>query len=139
MRYLQCVLLAVAVAFVVVPFPSGWSAAQETVPDTDGDGYADDNDICPHDAQNNCKAAELCQELENGIGSSEQKASDQGWATFVLGLIGLALGAISLGLSVVVFLYGMLHYAHGKHHEKRAKKLREAMDKAGCNDKLGWR
>lgn len=62
-RKLSVFLLVIPLLF----YPSIQANQGNTLPDQDGDGIADFNDICPADPENKCEAAEECLKLMQGI------------------------------------------------------------------------
>lgn len=127
-------MLGLALALLIVPI-----SASNTLPNSDGDKYADDNDICPNDPNNECADAKVCQELDSSIKSWETAANEMNWASFILGIIGVLGGLACSGLGAVYgiiilinCLYSMV-YCPGQ-----IDKLEDEMEDFGCYDKLGW-
>ncbi|MXX95565.1 MAG: hypothetical protein F4039_07760 [Gammaproteobacteria bacterium] len=113
-----------------------------TLPDSDSDGIADDNDICPKDSSNQCDAARFCSQLKKAVDKTSGAATIWTWVTLILGIIALALSLLGGPLGGAVGIYVGIHavaqsiVAIGISINQ--SRLRDSYEESGCTKLLGW-
>ena len=136
MKSLRWSLLSFAVAFLLLPIGSGNAIhASGTLSDSDNDGIADENDICPTDASNSCAEAQFCQRVKDERDLYEGGASKLNWLSFIAALLAIVLAIPSAGASLFAGLYSLVSGLMGLFAGSQIDKL---LEDSGCNDKLGW-
>lgn len=121
MKSIMYVLLVASLSFLVLG-PSTY--AQDTYDDTDGDGIADPQDVCPYDAKNFCRLAKDCWKTQHIIDTANGVSVILGVGAIAywwLVPVGIGSGLAALGGVVVAEIY--------------SRKL----EKLGCHDVVGWR
>ena len=134
-----------SISFSGVKIPSyGLIYADEesdTLPDADGDGYADDNDICPNDKDNDCSAAIACQKLKDGY---DNASGGSNWFAWISGIFTVLTGLAALlfpgvGLAAYFSIHAAVNAIVSLGIGVSASDWKKQYKASGCEDLLGWK